>query len=98
MIKFDTSVEKLKTVGVNVIVVEDSKELGAPDSIFSNNWISCHQNCTVVLYPMYSMNCRFEHRENILNIVEENIFKMENVDYTSTEEEDVFWKEQVVFC
>lgn len=89
--EFDTFVEKLQGVGVHVIVVEDTKEPDTPDSIFPNNWISFHQNGIVALYPMYAKNRRLERREDILDIVEENGFKIENVvDYTSAEEEDVF--------
>ena len=35
--EFDTYVEKLKSVGVNVIVIQDKKEPDTPDSIFPNN-------------------------------------------------------------
>ena len=40
--EFDAYVEKLKSVGVQVIVIQDKKEPDTPDSIFPNNWISFH--------------------------------------------------------
>ena len=40
--EFDGLVSKLKKVGIQVIVVEDTKEFDTPDSIFPNNWISFH--------------------------------------------------------
>jgi len=89
--EFDNYVAKLKAVGINVIVVSDTKETDTPDSLFPNNWISFHENGTVALYPMFAENRRLERREDILDIVEEQGFVIENVvDYTSAEEEEVF--------
>ena len=89
--EFDTFVEKLRSVGVNVIVVEDTLEPNTPDSIFPNNWISFHDNGDVVLYPMFAENRRQERREDILDLLEEKGFKIENiVDYTSAEEDNIF--------
>ena len=48
-VEFDLLVEKLRNVGVNVIVVDDVLDYDTPDSIFPNNWISFHQNGDVVL-------------------------------------------------
>src|SRR5690554_3929019 len=47
--EFDGFVERLRSVGVNVIVVDDTKDSDTPDSIFPNNWISFHENAEVVL-------------------------------------------------
>lgn len=89
--EFDAFVEKLKAVGVNVIVVEDTKVPDTPDSIFPNNWISFHANGNIGLYPMFAENRRLERREDILNILEEKGFVINDiVDYTSAEDEDVF--------
>jgi len=89
--EFDAFVSVLKNVGVNVIVVEDTKEPDTPDSIFPNNWISFHANGTVGIYPMFAENRRNERREDIFKILEESGFKIENVvDYTAAEEEGIF--------
>ncbi len=89
--EFDAFVDKLRSVGVNVIVVEDTLEPNTPDSIFPNNWISFHDNGDVVLYPMFAENRRQERREDILDLLEEQGFKIENiVDYTSAEEDNIF--------
>jgi len=89
--EFDSFVEKLKNAGIKVIVVEDTAIPDTPDSIFPNNWISFHQNGDVILYPMFAENRRLERREDILSIIEENGFKIENViDYTSAEKENLF--------
>lgn len=89
--EFDDFVDVLRSKGVNVIVVEDTKEPDTPDSIFPNNWISFHANGTVGLYPMFAENRRSERREDILETLEEKGLHIENiVDYTSAEAEGVF--------
>ncbi|WPR71666.1 arginine deiminase-related protein [Flavobacterium sp. NG2] len=89
--EFDALVEKLTAVGVNVVVVEDTLSPDTPDSIFPNNWISFHENGDVAFYPMYAENRRAERREDILDILEDKGFKIENIiDYTSAEEDGFF--------
>lgn len=89
--EFDAYVFKLKSFGIQVIVVSDTTDSDTPDSVFPNNWISFHENGTVVLYPMFAENRRLERREDILDILEENNFVIEDiVDYTSAEEENIF--------
>lgn len=89
--EFDGFVERLRSVGVNVIVVDDTKDSDTPDSIFPNNWISFHENAEVVLYPMFAENRRLERREDILDIVEENGFVIDEInDYTSAEQDNIF--------
>jgi hypothetical protein len=89
--EFDAFVQKLESVGVNVIVVEDTVSPDTPDSVFPNNWVSFHQNGDVALYPMFAENRRSERREDILELLEEKGFAIENIiDYTSAEEEGIF--------
>ncbi|WP_303318135.1 arginine deiminase-related protein [Flavivirga abyssicola] len=89
--EFDAYVEKLRAIGVNVIVVSDTDISDTPDSIFPNNWVSFHENGNIGLYPMFAENRRLERREDIFNTLEENGFLINNiVDYTSAEEEGVF--------
>ena len=89
--EFDAFVEKLRSVGVHVIVVDDTLNPDTPDSIFPNNWISFHENADVVLYPMFAENRRKERREEILDVLEDKGFTIENiVDYTEAEEDGFF--------
>ena len=89
--EFDDFVLKLQNNGVDVIVVNDTETPSTPDSIFPNNWISFHENGDVGLYPMFAENRRLERREDVLEILEEKEFSIENVvDYTDAEEEAVF--------
>ena len=89
--EFDAFVNKLRKVGVNVVVVEDTLEPNTPDSIFPNNWISFHENGDVVLYPLFAENRRAERREDILDILEDDGFEINEImDYTLAEEDNVF--------
>jgi hypothetical protein len=89
--EFDTFVEKLKNVGVDVTVVDDILDPDTPDSIFPNNWISFHENADVALYPMFAENRRLERREEILDLLEEKGFQIENiVDYTDAEDDGYY--------
>ncbi|EPH08435.1 MULTISPECIES: citrulline utilization hydrolase CtlX [Myroides] len=90
--EFDAFVEKLRAVGVNVIVVEDTVDPDTPDSIFPNNWISFHESGEVVLYPMFAENRRLERREDIFDILEKEGFEIDDDiwDYTSAEEDNLF--------
>lgn len=89
--EFDAFVEKLKAVGVNVVVVDDTTDTDTPDSVFPNNWVSFHENGDVALYPMFAENRRNERREEILDLLEDQGFVIDNiVDYTSAEEDDIF--------
>jgi hypothetical protein len=89
--EFDAFVEKLRTVGVDVNVIDDASNSDTPDSIFPNNWVSFHENGDVVLYPMFAENRRQERREDILDILEDKGFVINNImDYTSAEEDGFF--------
>lgn len=89
--EFDNFVEKLRAIGVHVIVIQDTKIPDTPDSIFPNNCISFHHNGTVVIYPMFAENRRGERREDILDTLEEEGFKIKDIiDYTSAEDENIF--------
>jgi hypothetical protein len=89
--EFDTFVNKLRMVGVDVTVVDDTLEPSTPDSVFPNNWISFHENGDVALYPMFAENRRLERREEILDLLEDKGFEIQNiVDYTSAEDDGFF--------
>lgn len=89
--EFDGLVEKMQKAGVNVIVVDDRTDIDTPDAVFPNNWISFHETGDVILYPMFAENRRLERREDILDIIEDKGFVINDVmDYSSAEEEGVF--------
>ncbi len=90
--EFDTFVTKLRKAGVHVTVVDDTLEPNTPDSIFPNNWISFHENGDVVYYPMFAENRRAERRDDILDILEEEGFQINDgiMDYSSAEDDNIF--------
>ena len=89
--EFDAFVNKLRSHGIEVLVLQDQKELDTPDSIFPNNWVSTHENGDVAIYPMYAENRRKERREEFFELLEESGFKIKSVvDYTEAEEEGIF--------
>ncbi len=89
--EFDIFVDKLRSVGVNVIVVDDVPGDDTPDSIFPNNWVSFHEDGQVALYPMFAENRRKERRLQYFAQLEDAGFKITDiVDYTVAEEDDIF--------
>jgi hypothetical protein len=89
--EFNDMVDKLRSVGVNVLVVKDTDQPYTPDSIFPNNWISFHPGGQVVLYPMFAENRRNERRKDIIQLIEDKGKVINNVaDFT-------FWEEQNLF-
>ncbi len=89
--EFDAFAKALQSKGINVIIIEDDNKHDTPDSIFPNNWISTHENGDVVLYPMFAENRRLERRPEVLDVLEERGFKINNVvDYSSAEDEGVY--------
>ena len=88
--EFNGLVNKLQENGVTVNIIYDTPEPTKPDAIFPNNWVSFHNNGTLVLYPMYSENRRWERRRGIIDLIGQS-YKIENeVDLTHYEEEAKF--------
>jgi hypothetical protein len=71
--EFDRLVRALSSEGVSVCVVEDTHLPPKPDAVFPNNWVSFHQDGTVVLYPMRAPNRRLERRQDVIDKVVENL-------------------------
>ena len=70
--EFDGLVKLLIENGVDPIVFADLELPYTPDSVFSNNWISLHQNGTAILYPMFAVNRRKERRMDVLEILQKD--------------------------
>jgi hypothetical protein len=69
--EFDEMVVRLRAAGVNVIVVDDQPEPLTPDAIFPNNWVTFHQDGTIITYPMQAAKRRLERREDVLQSFKE---------------------------
>lgn len=64
--EFDGMVGLLRGAGVEVIVEADDPGKPTPDAVFPNNWISFHEDGSVITYPMFSSIRRQERREDLI--------------------------------
>jgi hypothetical protein len=88
--EFDEMVNQLRKSGVNVIVIDDTAEPYTPDSIFPNNWISFHNNGSVITYPMQAKNRRLERREDIIQQLSETFYINRRIDLSGFEADNKF--------
>ncbi len=90
LIEFETFVDTLKKYLIDVTVIDDTPAPLTPDSIFPNNWISFHENGTVVLYPMFASNRRLERKQHVLDEIHQK-FKIDQIiDLTGHEDANAF--------
>ena len=59
----------LESEGVEVCAVDDTAAPVKPDAVFPNNWVSFHEDGTLVLYPMESASRRPERRQDVIEAV-----------------------------
>jgi len=88
--EFDDFVKLLQQNGVDVTVVEDSPQPYTPDSIFPNNWVSFHDDGSIVLYPMYAENRRLERKPAVLDAIAAKFKTGQQIDLTGNEKENAF--------
>jgi len=90
--EFNNYVSILKSKGIKVACFDDTHEPHKPDSVFPNNWISFHEDGTIVLYPMKAKNRRVERRMDIIEELQRSYnFKISNkIDMTEEEERETF--------
>jgi hypothetical protein len=88
--EFDSFVLALRKNGVTVTVINDTLLPETPDSIFPNNWISLHEDGTVVLYPMFSENRRLERRQDILEELSNKFAVSHVIDLSDYENKNQF--------
>jgi hypothetical protein len=67
--EFEQLTRALESEGVSVCVVEDTATPQKPDAVFPNNWLSFHEDGTLVLYPMESTSRRPERRQDVIETV-----------------------------
>ncbi len=75
---FRNFVEILRKNHLHVTVIEDTLEPATPDSIFPNNWISFHEDNSIILYPMFAPNRQQERKQHVLDIIQQQ-FKVSQV-------------------
>ena len=90
MQEFDALVQTLQQNGVDLTVIDDTPDPYTPDSIFPNNWVSFHDDGSVVLYPMYATNRRLERKPGILDKIAGEFKVNKTIDLSDNEKENVF--------
>ena len=65
--------QALASAGVRTCTVDDTASPIKPDAVFPNNWVSFHDDGTIVLYPMQAVNRRLERRLDVLAAVEHQL-------------------------
>jgi len=88
--EFDNFVALLKQHDIDVLVVDDTAEPHTPDSIFPNNWISTHQDGSIVLYPMFAENRRLERKQHVIQAIKQNFHVLEKDDFSAYENDNIF--------
>lgn len=88
--EFDSMSEKLKELGIEVLIFEDTKEHHTPDSIFPNNWFSTHPGGTFCLYPMEAEARRFERNPQIVDKIKKEINRVQTLDLSDFEKQSKF--------
>ncbi len=84
--------QALESEGVEVCAVGDTADPMKPDAVFPNNWLSFHEDGTLVLYPLESATRRPERRQEVIDAVIERLhFKLAHLlDLTHFEGEGMF--------
>ncbi|NND04792.1 MAG: amidinotransferase [Saprospiraceae bacterium] len=71
VIEFNGMVHHLTDYGIDVVVLEDTPDPVKPDALFPNNWISMHDNGSIITYAMRAEKRRAERREDIIDHLSE---------------------------
>jgi hypothetical protein len=88
--EFNDFVQVLTNNGIDVTVINDTLQPHTPDSIFPNNWISFHQDGTILLYPMYAANRRQERKPHVIEKIKEKFSITKTIDLTNYENNNLF--------
>jgi hypothetical protein len=90
-IEFDMLASRLRSAGVEIYIFEDQEDLATPDAVFPNNWVSFHDDGSVVLYPMFAPSRRPERRRDIMENLQSSGFRVSRiVDLTRHETDGKF--------
>ncbi len=68
--EFSMVKERLEQWGIEVMVFDDGPDPPKPNAVFPNNWISFHEDGSVVLYPMLDESRQRERRTDIPERIE----------------------------
>jgi len=79
LLEFDAFEGALRRAGIRVLVARDTPEPIKPDALFPNNWISFHADGSVVLYPMLAENRRRERRQEVIDLVRADGYRVRRI-------------------
>jgi hypothetical protein len=88
--EFDRMIDLLVSHEIDVRVFPDSASPEKPDAIFPNNWISFHEDGSVVLYPMMAENRRLERRTDIAELLRKEFLITRVLDLSAEEKNNIF--------
>jgi hypothetical protein len=88
--EFEDFAALLTSNGVDVTIIDDTRDPYTPDSIFPNNWVSFHGDGTVCLYPMYAQNRRLERKPEVLQQVSRKFDIRATLDFSGYEQQGLF--------
>lgn len=92
LIEFDGFVDKLRSKGITVHVIQDDNSVfNTPDSIFPNNWFVSLEPNKLVLCPMFAQDRRYERIKFLGSLVDAlSLDALELHDYTKYEADNRF--------
>ncbi len=88
--EFNMMAASLQREGVEVVIMDDTPEPPKTDAVFPNNWITTHEDGSVIIYPMMAMNRRSERTMGIIEKISDLYHVRELIDLTHFEYENKF--------
>lgn len=88
--EFDNFVATLRSNKIEVVVYNENPLPVKPDSVFPNNWISFHEDGTVITYPMFSPVRRLERTDDLIDQLEKSFWVIEHIHLENSEDDNVF--------
>ena len=90
LLEWQGVVDMLKREDVEVVAVTDTTHPVKPDALFPNNWITTHEDGTIIVYPLLAANRRHEKRTEVVEQVAARHPQAKIVDLSSYEERNMY--------
>jgi hypothetical protein len=88
--EFDQMVDTIQSLGIEVIVIEDTTHPVKPDAVFPNNWFCTMADGSVCIFPMFAENRRMERRQDIIDQLHKEFIVSTAVDYSNNEAQKMY--------
>lgn len=88
--QFDAMVDTLAKNGIEVIVINDTKEPVKPDAIFPNNWFTATNAGNFYIFPLHAQSRRLEKRADIVQLIERKFDVKNIIDWSEMEDQGMF--------